>query len=198
VTSTLDARPIIVAIAGPNGAGKSTFFAAHLADTGLRFINADDIAKDIGVGAYEASSIADAVRRQLVRERESFIFETVFSDPPGEKVAFLEEAASQGYAILLCFIGLDSAATSDDRVAMRVMRGGHDVPPEKLPGRYARSLENLGRAMRALADVRVYDNSDLARPYALVARVEAGRVVFAASPVPSWLTGTLASVDRSG
>jgi ABC-type Mn2+/Zn2+ transport system ATPase subunit len=31
VTFSLDARPIIVALAGPNGAGKSTFFAAHLA-----------------------------------------------------------------------------------------------------------------------------------------------------------------------
>ncbi|MBA2349475.1 MAG: hypothetical protein H0V81_14400 [Solirubrobacterales bacterium] len=50
----LDHRPIVVAIAGSNGAGKSTFFATQLADSGLRFINADAIAAELRIGAYEA------------------------------------------------------------------------------------------------------------------------------------------------
>ena len=54
----LDARPVVVAIAGSNGAGKTTFFHAHLADTGLRFVNADDLALEMGVGAYEAAELA--------------------------------------------------------------------------------------------------------------------------------------------
>jgi predicted ABC-type ATPase len=49
VTSPFDARPIIVAVAGPNGAGKSTFFHAHLAPAGLRFINADDLARELAI-----------------------------------------------------------------------------------------------------------------------------------------------------
>jgi hypothetical protein len=77
----LDKRPVIVAIAGPNGAGKTTFFHSHLGEAGLRFINADDIARELKITSYEAAELADALRRELVRQRESFVFETVFSDP---------------------------------------------------------------------------------------------------------------------
>ena len=89
IENALDKRPVIVAIAGPNGAGKTTFFRSHVRQAGLRFVNADDIARELGISAYEAAQIADALRRELVRQRESFVFETVFSDPVGEKLAFL-------------------------------------------------------------------------------------------------------------
>ena len=91
-----DRRPIIVAIAGPNGAGKTTFFHAHLAAAGLRFVNADVLAGELAVGPYEAARLADALRKTLIARGESFVFETVFSDPVGDKVAFLAEAARQG------------------------------------------------------------------------------------------------------
>jgi AAA domain len=98
VTLPLDDRPVIVALAGPNGAGKSTFYQAHLEQAGLRFINADDLAREIGIGPYEAAELADHMRRELVRQRESFVFETVLSDPVGDKVDSLREAAHAGYA----------------------------------------------------------------------------------------------------
>jgi predicted ABC-type ATPase len=44
----LDKRPVIVAVVGPNGAGKSTFYEAHLKPAGLRFLNADVMAGEIG------------------------------------------------------------------------------------------------------------------------------------------------------
>ncbi|HEX5659094.1 MAG TPA: hypothetical protein VFX59_17990, partial [Polyangiales bacterium] len=102
----LDRRPILVAIAGPNGAGKSTFHGAHLQRSGLRFVNADELASVLQVDAYRAAEVAGQVRRNLVAARESFVFETVFSDPAQEKVRFLREAADSGYTVLLCFIGL--------------------------------------------------------------------------------------------
>jgi predicted ABC-type ATPase len=48
----LDKRPIIVALAGPNGAGKTSFYEAHLKASGLRFINADILAGELGIDAY--------------------------------------------------------------------------------------------------------------------------------------------------
>jgi predicted ABC-type ATPase len=84
----LDRRPIVVAIAGPNGAGKTTFYEAHLKSSGLRFLNADVLAAQLGAGPYEAARIAAALREELVRQRESFIFETVFSDPVGTNSTF--------------------------------------------------------------------------------------------------------------
>ena len=127
----LDRRPVIVAIAGSNGAGKTTFFHSHLREAGLRFINADDIACELDISAYEAAEIADALRGELVGQRESFVFETVFSDPAGEKLTFLTDAVAAGYNIVLCFIGISGPETSEERVAIRVSQGGHGVPPRE-------------------------------------------------------------------
>jgi predicted ABC-type ATPase len=185
VPHPFDARPTIVAIAGPNGAGKSTFYEVFVRPAGLRFVNADIIAQESGLDAYEAAAVAEAVRTELVAQGESFAFETVFSDPTGAKVAFLADAAKRGYAVVLCFIGLDSADTSDARVALRVSQGGHDVPPEKVQARYPRSLKNLERALSTLPCVWVYDQSDLNQPFRKVAEVEGGITY---PPLPAWLS----------
>jgi len=165
VTAPLDSRPIIVVLAGPNGAGKSAFFEAHLQPSGLRFVNADALARELNLGAYEAAELGNQLRQTLVRQGESFVFETVFSDPVGEKIDFLREAVRSGYTVVVCFIGLDRPETSEQRVAMRVLQGGHDVPTEKLAGRFERTLKNLQRAIRGLPFVFVYDNSDLRHPF---------------------------------
>lgn len=139
----LDRRPIIVAVAGSNGAGKSTFFEAHLKSSGLRFLNADVIARDLEVDAYEAARMATALRNELVNQRESFIFETVFSDPVGDKLDFLKKANQSGYAVVLCFIGIPDVVISEQRVAMCVSQGGHDVPTEKLIERFRERSRTL-------------------------------------------------------
>jgi predicted ABC-type ATPase len=69
---------------------------------------------------------------------------------------------------------------------MRVLQGGHDVAPEKIKGRYPRSLENLRRAITALHYVRVYDNSDLAHPYRKLAEYENGEQHSVLPPPPRW------------
>jgi len=183
----LDERPILVAIAGPNGAGKTTFFDSFLARGGLRFVNADEIALRSGMDPYSAADVADAARRALVTSRESFVFETVFSDPAGAKVRFLEDAAAAGYNVVLCFIGISSAEVSDQRVSMRVTQGGHDVDPEKLASRFPRTMANLAIAIRCLARVLVYDNDDLSRPYRHVATFEGGQTTHRARKTPHWL-----------
>jgi predicted ABC-type ATPase len=187
----LSQRPIIVALAGPNGAGKTTFYRTYLRPSGLRFVNADVIALDLRVETYEAAKVADSLRRQLVEQRESFIFETVFSDPVGDKLAFLKEAESLGYSVVPFFIGIKGPDVSDQRVAMRVLKGGHDVPGDKLRERYPRIMNNLRRALLELPNVRVYDNGDLKRPYRLVATREDGREVELHGPTPEWLRAVL-------
>lgn len=184
--SGFDRRPIVVALAGPNGAGKTTFYHAHLAAAGLRFVNADVLAVELGIDAYDAARVAAALRGALVARGESFIFETVFSDPVGDKVAFLEQTAQRGYEVVLCYIGLNDAEQSTQRVAMRVSQGGHDVPDEKLRSRFSRTLENLRVAIRRLPHVLVYDNSDLSTPFRHVAAFAHGRAMELAGP-PDWL-----------
>ena len=188
----LDARPVLIAIAGPNGAGKSTFYHAHLSYTGLPFVNADVIAAETGLGAYEAAEVAEAFRRERFARRESFMFETVFSDPVGDKLLFLEEAAASGYQVVLFFVGVSSAEVSLDRVGQRVVEGGHGVPEDKILARYARVMENLRQALLRLPLVRVYDNDDLRTPYRFVLETQGGVVVERAEMLPEWLGGLVA------
>lgn len=128
----LDRRPLVIAIAGSNGAGKSTFFASHMADSGLRFVNADVLAAELAIGAYEAAEIATALRQALVGRGESFLFETVLSDPVGEKVDQLASYLPLGYEVALIVIHIPDPETSIERVSIRASQGGHDIPDEKL------------------------------------------------------------------
>ena len=172
--SLLEARPIVAVLAGSNGAGKSTFFHAHLAGAGLRFINADDLATEMRLGPYEAAGLAASLRASLLEQGESFVFETVLSDPVGAKVAELEEVGRRGIHVVMMFIRIDSPDTSRQRVAMRVLQGGHDVPDEKLESRFHRTLANLERAIKTLPLVVVFDNTDLTRPFRLEAVYQGG------------------------
>lgn len=183
----LDRRPIIVALAGPNGAGKTTFFNSYLAQAGLRFVNADVLSAELITDPYKAARMADALRRALVDRSESFIFETVFSDPAAEKIAFLEDSARRGYVVVLCFIGLSDPERSSERVAMRVSQGGHDVPDDKLRSRFPRTLKNLQAAILRLPYVLIYDNSNLSVPYRQVAVFDHRQLRFLEEPVPGWL-----------
>ena len=195
MSSPFDRRPLLVALAGPNGSGKTTFYHAHLKPCGLRFVNADVLARELKLDPYAAANVAAALRRELLDQRESFVFETVFSDPVGEKLAFLQEAVQAGYAVVLCFIGVSGPDVSEVRVAMRVSQGGHDVPTAKLTARFPRTLANLRAAIEALPHVLVFDNDDLRKPFRRVAVFEQGREVVVATPVPAWLEPVLKSAS---
>lgn len=171
----LDKRPIVIVLAGSNGAGKSTFYESFLADSGLRFVNTDVLAETLGVNAYEAAALASSLRSALVAQHESFIFETVLSDPVGEKVDQFASYAAIGYTVVLLFIQIDSPDQSIQRVAMRASQGGHDIPDEKLQARFERTRANLKRAIERLPHVIVYSNDDLAHPYKLIELYENGK-----------------------
>ena len=188
---TLDGRPVVVAIAGPNGAGKTTFYETFIRPAGLRFLNADVIASELAVEPYSAARLADSLRQELVKQRESFVFETVFSDPAGAKLDFLKNAAHEGYNVVLCFIGISGPKVSEQRVSMRVAQGGHDVPTEKLKARYPRTLANLRDAIPVLPYVWTFNNDDLRTPFRLVAAFENGQCVRVGKPIPRWLRRVL-------
>lgn len=183
----LDKRPVLVAVAGPNGAGKTTFYHAHLKPAGLRFLNADEFVRDLEIDPYEAAKLVTQLRLELVRQRESFIFETVFSDPVGDKLGFLKDAVRVGYTVVLCFVGVGGPNISEQRVAMRVSQGGHDVPSDKLASRFPRTMANLRVAIRELPYVFVFDNDDLSVPFRRVAVFELAHRLWSGKQIPDWL-----------
>ena len=191
LSAVLSQRPILITLVGPNGAGKSTFYESFLDQLNLQFINADILARELGLDAYMAARVATSLREDLVRQKVSFIFETVFSDPAGDKLSFLKDAAAAGFTVVLLYIGIRNAEKSEKRVAQRVTEGGHDVPADKLASRFPRILLNLRNAIRELPLVLVYDNDDLNNPYHLVATFESGQATELATDVPAWLRDIL-------
>ncbi len=152
----------------------STFYEAYLSSLGLPFLNADVLAVTTGMNAYEAAArVADA-RRLFVERNMGFVTETVLSDPVGEKVEFLAEAASAGFDVQLIYIGIGDADMAVGRVASRVRAGGHDVPPDKILSRYPRTLDNLERAISRLPRVTLYDNSSFDEPFRFIAEFRDG------------------------
>jgi predicted ABC-type ATPase len=195
--AALSNQPVLIFLAGPNGAGKSTFFEIYLETLGLPYVNADRIAQalradqpapsaDIDRRAFDE---AERLRAALVEARLSFCTETVFSDPEGAKLKFLEEARARGFAVFLVFIGLESPALSMARVKQRVEQGGHDVPIDRLRARFPRTLANLAAAVAVVDEAFVFDNSSYDTPFRIVAVYERGQVVRRHPPLPAWMHG---------
>ena len=188
-------KRLIVIVAGPNGAGKSTFVETFLKPTGILVVNPDEVAKGLSPDspealAYEAARVADAWRRDLAARGVSFCMETVFSDPQGAKVDFLKECRSNGYTVVLVFMGLESADLSRGRIMERVEAGGHDVPDEKIVTRFPRTFANLRQALTFVDQAFLFDNSSADRPYRFVAEFRNGRRRRRKGYRPAW-TGFL-------
>jgi predicted ABC-type ATPase len=191
-----DDGPVLVVIAGPNGSGKTTFYEEYIAPHGLPFVNADLIAKDMEAGGerisdYEAAKLAEARRRDYLGKKQSFCFETVFSDRVGSKRRFLKDAQKSGYAVLLLFIGLSHVDVSRARVLQRVLAGGHAVPDRKIEERFPRTFDNLRQAIGFVDRVFLFDNSSFDHPYRPIAVCASGKVIQLFPPLPPWAQGVL-------
>jgi len=195
--------PWLIVLAGPNGAGKSTFFDVFLRRRGFRFVNADLIARglpgdDRADVAYRAAGLAEIERRALVARGDTFVMETVFSDPAGAKLGLLRDARARGYRVAFVYIGLAGAPLSQARVIQRVAQGGHDVPDDKIRKRLPRSLENARQALQFVDAAWVLDNSDADHPFQLVATTRAGQVIHIVPSAPRWCRRILPRTHRWG
>lgn len=186
--------PLLVVLVGPNGAGKSTFYARYLSGIKLPFINADRLAQRLiesGAPAGEdterlAAQLAETRRQAMIARKESFITETVFSDPVGAKVRALQDAQAAGYTVLMIFLCVDSAELTALRVESRVRAGGHRVPSEKIAARYERMRKNVKAAFTFVDFAIVVDNSSFDTPLRPVATTLRGKVNYRNPPLPWW------------
>lgn len=189
--------PQLVMLAGPNGAGKSTYYDAFLADSALPFLNADLFAAETDIDSFEAARILDATRARMIEDRLGFITETVFSDPHGAKLDMLRQAVDAGYDVTLIYIGIASPELSARRVEQRIAHGGHDVPRDRLPSRYQRSLANLRQAISSVPSVELFDNSLVDEPYRHVASFKGGTLAWRTDrALPSWCRGIVPAKRR--
>lgn len=156
--------PNLYIIAGPNGAGKTTAAKTILPETlgVIEFVNADEIAKGIspfnpeGV-AFEAGRIMLKRIEQLINEKKDLAFETTLSAVT--YLPLISSVQQQGYTVTLIFFWLNSVEIAKERVAQRVLRGGHNIPQEVIERRYDRGIKNLFRYMEIVNNWYIYDNT---------------------------------------
>ncbi len=164
--------PDIFIIAGCNGAGKTTAAYNLLPDVfkTVEFVNADEIARGLspfnptGV-AFQAGRIMLQRLEQLIGEKKNFSFETTLSGL--SYINFIKKAKLKGYRITFFFVYLNSVKLAIERVAIRVIKGGHSLPIEVIERRYFKGLSNFSKYTTEADDWYVYDNSG--KNYELVA-----------------------------
>jgi predicted ABC-type ATPase len=189
------ASPWMWLIAGPNGAGKSTF-APNLSSDVEEIVMPDQLAYRLSATAPEKQAVRSARLaidriKSLLDERRSFAVETTLSGRFHLEMAARARAA--GWKVGVIYIGLRSPKLAIERVRLRHIRGGHNVPPTDVRRRYARSLKNLVDIYRALDRVVVLDNSSARLRMKRIFEAREGRTVFRVPILPKWLR----SLDRA-
>jgi len=180
--ATKPSSPKLWIVAGPNGSGKSTLYDTTLIDDFGRsvwIINPDLLTQRIIDQEKLARNYAnrEAVERIMawleasLKTHHTVGVETVLST--GKYRALVEAARQRGFEICLIYVMLRSPEFNIERVRLRVARGGHDVPPDKVVSRFYRSLEQLPWFLDNADRAYIFDNSG-AEPRLVAEKMEDG------------------------
>ena len=186
--------PVLIIIAGPNGSGKTTITSRILHHEWLEnsvYINPDQVAQErygdwnSTEAVREAAEFCTDWRERCLNDKQSMIFETVFS--ADDKLDFIRRAKQAGFFIRLFFVCTASPMINAARIAGRVMKGGHDVPIAKIISRYQKSIINC-KVATAIADrVYLYDNSVDGQEARILLRFANGSIIKQyTTDIPQW------------
>ena len=181
-------------LAGGNGAGKSTFYHQYLAKYGIKFVNADLIARTMDTDhperlSYQAATLAAEMRENMIAQGESFCFETVFSHE--SKIDFIAAAKAHGYIVILIYIHLIYPSLNEARVYQRTLEGGHDVPAEKIHSRIPKTMKNIKTALPLVDEAWVLDNSSGQNRFQQIAVIKSSSCEKKVDQLPAWITDLL-------
>jgi len=201
-------------VAGPNGAGKTSSVQRQPIGSLLppvRFLNPDDVTlqrlRAAGFSGF-ADAQADVQKRTFAeaaeatsQELESLLrtgaaagVETVLSTDK-YRAAVLDVRRAGGYVGLI-YVFLSSPEIAIARVAERVRRGGHGVPPDNIIQRWRRSLDQLSWFAGHASAFWVFDNSspDPKVDPPLVASGTGGRLLLLTESAHAEIRAALASL----
>lgn len=154
-------------IAGCNGAGKTTASFTILPEIldCKEFVNADEIAKGLSPFqpdkvAVEAGRIMISRINNLLEDELSFAFETTLATKSYKNKILL--ARNKGYTVTLLFFWLQTIDLAKERVATRVLEGGHNIPKDVIERRYINGIKNLFSIYIPIVDeLMIFDNSQM-------------------------------------
>jgi len=160
--------PIFLIVAGPNGSGKSSAYQRTSIEASGRtvwIINPDLLTARIN--QIEGLKLDDANLAAVMRietwldasveAHQSVGVETVLSTAKYRRL--VKKAKTLGFEIRLIYVVLDSVERNIERVALRVKKGGHDVPEDKIRKRYNGSLDQMPWFLSHSDQATLYDNS---------------------------------------
>lgn len=142
-------------IAGANGSGKSTLANVLLKEKNLKFLNADEIAKEISPDAINSVPITAGKiyfnrLKNLFDNNCSFAVESTLSG--NNIIRIIKKARKLNYKIVLIYSFLQNCTTCIERVKKRVQNGGHNVPEEDIIRRYYKSIIKFWNEYRFIVD----------------------------------------------
>ena len=161
-------RPILWMVGGPNGSGKSSLYGnADISafDQSVWIINPDMLTARIqseeGLAPHDAN-IAAVTRIETwldasIETHQTVGVETVLSTPKYRRL--VNAARAKGYEFRFIYVVLNSVELNIERVAIRVKKGGHDVPEDSIRKRWSRSLGQMPWFMSMADRAWIFNNS---------------------------------------
>ena len=129
----------------------------------MEFVNSDEFAKHLSPFAPESAYITAS--RLMLRKvqylfdrREDFCIETTLATRA--LIKMVRSAQAKGYYVTVLYFWLNSPDIAVERVAKRVLAGGHDIPEETIHRRYNMGLNYLFHSYMNICDKWILaDNS---------------------------------------
>jgi len=181
---TSSERPAFWIVAGPNGSGKSSLYGnteIEAFDQSVWIINPDLLTlriQEVEKLPLDEANVQAVIRIEAwveasIRAHQTVGVETVLSTDKYRRLVL--EAKQRQFEFRLIFVMLASPDLNVQRVRLRVSKGGHDVPEEKIRLRWTKSLGQLPWYLDQADQAAIFDNSG-AVPR-LIGRKQQGAIV---------------------
>lgn len=163
-----DSRPRLWIIAGPNGSGKSSAYGRGDVlglDGSVWIINPDLLTARLqeaeNLKLLDANLAAvQRIEKWLdasIETHQTIGVETVLSSPKYRRL--VEKAKAHGFEVCFVYVYLQNVEMQLKRIAARVAKGGHDVPPDKVRERRKRSFAQMPWFFANAERAWIFDNS---------------------------------------
>ena len=175
---------IYTIIGGVNGVGKSSLsgvLSAESSELGV-IIDTDKITAENGGDRIKGGKIAIERINNCLEKGVNFTQETTLSGVRTLKT--IQKAREFNYFIRLYYVGISSSAESISRIANRVLKGGHNIPPEDVKRRYAKRFDDLIKILPYCNEAVFFDNEN---GFIEKAEYRNGTLITKGEKIPEWI-----------
>lgn len=155
---------IFYLIGGPNGSGKTTLVRQIVKGNNIEVLDLDNIAETRNVSSITAArQLLNNDLPRVLNAGQSFVLESTLSGTYDARV--VKMAHDLDYRVVFVFAFLASVEQNIERVAQRVMLGGHDVDADIIRRRYEKSLHNFHKIVPIVDKWLVFYNGESGKSY---------------------------------